>query len=170
MNTSTIEDIGKADGLVHSDDKHEVEMLEHEHKPSDAAATAGIDMRGQELTGYEDLTLFQTLMKFKKTSLICFAVTFSACAEGYEVRKDLQRSFSMLKLDHTTARVYRSEWRTTSTPTPVSIMPSEARLTPSTANESYLQVSWRSGLLSVLPAKSWVRSDSLCEAWNISRL
>ncbi|KAG7527584.1 hypothetical protein FFLO_06790 [Filobasidium floriforme] len=85
MNTSTIEDIGKADGLVHSDDKHEVEMLEHEHKPSDAAATAGIDMRGQELTGYEDLTLFQTLMKFKKTSLICFAVTFSACAEGYEI-------------------------------------------------------------------------------------
>jgi hypothetical protein len=45
MNTSTIEDIGKADGLVHSDDKHEVEMLEHEHKPSDAAATAGIDAR-----------------------------------------------------------------------------------------------------------------------------
>lgn len=55
-----------------------------------------VSMRGQELTGYEDLTLFQILMKFKKTSLICFAVTFSACAEGYEVRKDLQGSLSML--------------------------------------------------------------------------
>ena len=63
-----------------------------EEKPSaqhheNASADADQDMHGQELTGFEDLTLFQTLKMFKKTSLLCLAVTFTACAEGYEVRQ-----------------------------------------------------------------------------------
>ena len=44
-----------------------------------------VDNQGQELTGYEDLGLWQTAKLFKKTCLLCLAVSFSAAAEGYEV-------------------------------------------------------------------------------------
>lgn len=89
MNTATLNHPDSANAPYNMDNKQEIEMLENE-KPSvhfneHASADVGGDMRGQELTGYEDLTLFQTLKTFKKTSLLCFAVTFTACAEGYEV-------------------------------------------------------------------------------------
>jgi hypothetical protein len=89
MNTATINKVDTGDASYNMDNKQEVEMLESEkpsvHYVEHASAEAEQDMRGQELTGYEDLTLFQTLKTFKKTSLLCLAVTFTACAEGYEV-------------------------------------------------------------------------------------
>jgi hypothetical protein len=89
MNTATINKVDPGDASYNMDNKQEVEMLESEkpsvHYVEDASAEAEQDMRGQELTGYEDLTLFQTLKTFKKTSLLCLAVTFTAAAEGYEV-------------------------------------------------------------------------------------
>ena len=89
MNTATINKVDPGDASYNMDNKQEVEMLESEkpsvHYVEHASAKAEQDMRGQELTGYEDLTLFQTLKTFKKTSLLCLAVTFTAAAEGYEV-------------------------------------------------------------------------------------
>lgn len=89
MNTATINKVDPGDASYNMDNKQEVEMLESEkpsvHYVEHAGADAGQEMHGQELTGYEDLTLFQTLKTFKKTSLLCLAVTFTACAEGYEV-------------------------------------------------------------------------------------
>ena len=80
-----------SDIMYNLDTKQEIDMIEVE-KPSvqhqeNASADADQDMHGQELTGFEGLTLFQTLKMFKKTSLLCLAVTFTACAEGYEVRQ-----------------------------------------------------------------------------------
>lgn len=70
------------------DHKHEIEMVENEKSITfDARPHGDIDNMGQELTGYEDLTLWQTAKTFKKTCLLCLAVTFSAAAEGYEVSR-----------------------------------------------------------------------------------
>jgi hypothetical protein len=41
---------------------------------------------GLQLTGFEDLGIFATLNRFKLASLICLAMTFSAAADGYQVR------------------------------------------------------------------------------------
>lgn len=70
--------------------KDDIKMLEHaaaltlEGNPKLKDANLG-----QELTGYEDLTLWQTAKTFKKTCLLCLAVTFSAAAEGYEASRSI---------------------------------------------------------------------------------
>ncbi|EXK29491.1 hypothetical protein FOMG_13967 [Fusarium oxysporum f. sp. melonis 26406] len=41
--------------------------------------------RGQGISGYEELSPWQTIMRFKLNSLVCFAVTFSAATDGYQI-------------------------------------------------------------------------------------
>jgi len=41
--------------------------------------------RGQGISGYEELSPWQTIMRFKVNSLVCFAVTFSAATDGYQI-------------------------------------------------------------------------------------
>lgn len=41
--------------------------------------------KGQGVSGYERLTLWETVMKFKLSSLVCFAVTITAGADGYQI-------------------------------------------------------------------------------------
>lgn len=41
--------------------------------------------RGQGLTGYEELTWWEAVKLFKMNALICFAVTFSAATDGYQI-------------------------------------------------------------------------------------
>ena len=52
-------------------------------KNSDAAADAAI--RGQAITGYEELTPWQTVKHFKMATAICFAAAFSAATDGYQI-------------------------------------------------------------------------------------
>lgn len=46
---------------------------------SDAAA------RGQGTTGYETLSVFETVKKFKMNAFICLLVAVSAAADGYQI-------------------------------------------------------------------------------------
>ncbi|KAL7916798.1 sugar transporter [Trichoderma velutinum] len=43
------------------------------------------EARGQGVSGYETLSAFQTVMKFKVATFVCFLVTFSAAADGYQI-------------------------------------------------------------------------------------
>ncbi|RSH83832.1 hypothetical protein EHS25_005447 [Saitozyma podzolica] len=71
---------------VIEEDKIQVEhqepthVLNQEKQFKDAAAE-----KGQGFSGYEDLSLFQTISKFKVATLICFAVTLSAATDGYQI-------------------------------------------------------------------------------------
>ncbi|KAL4789744.1 general substrate transporter [Aspergillus venezuelensis] len=40
---------------------------------------------GQGTSGFETLTVWQTVQKFKMNAFICFAVTFSAATDGYQI-------------------------------------------------------------------------------------
>lgn len=40
---------------------------------------------GQGLTGFENLTVWQTISTFKVASLLCFLVSISAAADGYQI-------------------------------------------------------------------------------------
>jgi hypothetical protein len=42
--------------------------------------------QGQEVSGYETLGLWETVMKFKMTTFICFMMCFSAATDGYQVK------------------------------------------------------------------------------------
>ena len=47
---------------------------------ADAAA------RGQGTTGYEELSIWQTVKAFKVTSAVCFLAALSAATDGYQIR------------------------------------------------------------------------------------
>ncbi|KAK4119734.1 general substrate transporter [Parathielavia appendiculata] len=49
----------------------------------DAAADAAV--RGQATTGYETLTLWETVMTFKVSTAVCFFAAFSAATDGYQI-------------------------------------------------------------------------------------
>ena len=53
------------------------------HDPKDVAAEAAA--KGQVTTGYETLTLWQTVMTFKVSTAVCFAAAFSAATDGYQI-------------------------------------------------------------------------------------
>ncbi|KAH8882381.1 general substrate transporter [Thozetella sp. PMI_491] len=59
------------------------EEVEEAFKGSDLVLDAAA--RGQTTTGYENLTLWQTVKMFKVASLICFAAAFSAATDGYQI-------------------------------------------------------------------------------------
>ncbi|KAL1864281.1 hypothetical protein VTK73DRAFT_5991 [Phialemonium thermophilum] len=48
-------------------------------------ATVEAVVQGQAATGYETLTLWETVMTFKVSTLVCFAAAFSAATDGYQV-------------------------------------------------------------------------------------
>jgi hypothetical protein len=41
--------------------------------------------KGQATSGYEDLTLWETVSKFKFASIYCFIAAMSAAADGYQL-------------------------------------------------------------------------------------
>ncbi|RSL50195.1 hypothetical protein CEP54_012051 [Fusarium duplospermum] len=47
--------------------------------------TSSAEAQGQGLTGYEHLSIWQTIKKFKLASTICFVAAISAAAEGYQI-------------------------------------------------------------------------------------
>jgi len=64
-------------------DHDELRDGEKDLKSSDAVADAAI--RGQAITGYEDLTPWQTVKQFKMATALCFAAAFSAATDGYQI-------------------------------------------------------------------------------------
>lgn len=52
-------------------------------KPSDAINDAAAT--GQGVSGYENLSLWQTIKAFKVNAAVCFAVSFSAATDGYQI-------------------------------------------------------------------------------------
>jgi hypothetical protein len=53
------------------------------HDPKDAVLEAAA--QGQTTTGYETLSLWQTVMTFKVSTAVCFAAAFSAATDGYQI-------------------------------------------------------------------------------------
>lgn len=60
------------------------EMADHkEILVEDVAGDAAAN--GQGLTGFENLTVWQTIITFKVASLLCFLISISAAADGYQI-------------------------------------------------------------------------------------
>jgi hypothetical protein len=57
--------------------------IETAAKPAEVAIEAAD--KGQATSGYEDLTLWQTVAQFKFASLYCFIAAMSAAADGYQL-------------------------------------------------------------------------------------
>ncbi|KAJ4075643.1 hypothetical protein NW769_015391 [Fusarium oxysporum] len=51
--------------------------------PKDLTSEAAA--RGQGISGYEELTPWETIKKFKMNAAVCFAVTVSAATDGYQI-------------------------------------------------------------------------------------
>lgn len=41
--------------------------------------------QGQATTGYEHLTIWETIKTFKMATLVCFLAAFSAATDGYQI-------------------------------------------------------------------------------------
>ncbi len=51
--------------------------------PKDAAVNAA--MKGQAITGYETLGVWETVKTFRMCTLMCFLAAFSAATDGYQI-------------------------------------------------------------------------------------
>ncbi|KAL3485888.1 general substrate transporter [Aspergillus germanicus] len=61
----------------------EKEHVEDSLKPGEAAADAAA--QGQAVSGYEGLSLWETIKTFKIATMVCFAAAFSAATDGYQI-------------------------------------------------------------------------------------
>ncbi|RSH89648.1 hypothetical protein EHS25_002199 [Saitozyma podzolica] len=66
-----------------TDDKHFSEHHEAGHDKLDRLGDAAA--KGQLVSGYESLSVWQTVQKFKMAFLVCFAATFAASTDGYQI-------------------------------------------------------------------------------------
>ncbi|KAH8806186.1 hexose transporter [Xylogone sp. PMI_703] len=68
----------------HADPVQRIETRDDpDPKSSDAALDAAT--KGQVVTGYEDLSVWDTVKTFKLCTFICFAMAFSAATDGYQI-------------------------------------------------------------------------------------
>ena len=80
---------GNAEPSKHS--AEHVEMTdEGEVKPSEAILDAA--SKGQAVSGYEDLGIWETIKTFKLGTIVCFAMAFSAATDGYQVGSVIAQS------------------------------------------------------------------------------
>lgn len=56
---------------------------EGDSKSSDAAVNAAL--RGQTISGYETLSIWETVKLFKVATASCFVAAFSAATDGYQI-------------------------------------------------------------------------------------
>ncbi|KAM0545770.1 hypothetical protein ACHAPJ_011194 [Fusarium lateritium] len=64
-------------------DELEEAHVEQAFKPTEVKAEA--EAKGQNSSGYENLTLWQTVKLFKVATAYCFAAAFSAATDGYQI-------------------------------------------------------------------------------------
>ncbi|RDW74636.1 putative MFS alpha-glucoside transporter [Aspergillus mulundensis] len=63
----------------------ELEHVDTRTAPGKSEAAIEAANRGQLVTGYEHLTVFETIKTFKLATLVCFAMAFSAATDGYQI-------------------------------------------------------------------------------------
>jgi hypothetical protein len=83
-----------------AEDKTETQGIEHQEISGDVAThamktTAEAAAQGQGTTGYESLSIWETVKTFKMNAFICFLVTFSAATDGYQIAYVSQPPLSM---------------------------------------------------------------------------
>jgi hypothetical protein len=119
-----------------AEDKSETQGIEHQEIIGDVATqamktTAEAAAQGQGTTGYESLSIWQTVKTFKMNAFICFLVTFSAATDGYQIAYVSQRTHEgekqsptraftnfYLGLSETSSRTPASSRSLEQTPTP----------------------------------------------------
>lgn len=76
------------DAAVERDDKF-ISDVEHMDNIGDVdrakVAIADAASKGQGLSGFEELSAWQTVKLFKLNTFICFLVAISAAADGYQI-------------------------------------------------------------------------------------
>ncbi|KAI9148987.1 alfa-L-rhamnosidase [Paramyrothecium foliicola] len=78
--TVTTETKGVDPSKMHGEEQH----LEHgQHNLKEASAEAA--SKGQDVSGYETLSIWQTIKTFKVCTLVCFMVAFSGATDGYQI-------------------------------------------------------------------------------------
>jgi len=65
-------------------DKAEIEHYDAEHMHGKGDEVADAWSKGQVATGYESVSIPQTIVKFKMACLVCFLATFAAATDGYQ--------------------------------------------------------------------------------------
>jgi hypothetical protein len=63
--------------------------------------------KGQIATGYETISIPQTIMKFKMACLVCFLATFAAATDGYQSESSFSMPHSLACGAYGTARGLR---------------------------------------------------------------
>ncbi|KAL4900635.1 hypothetical protein BDW74DRAFT_182470 [Aspergillus multicolor] len=63
----------------------ELEQVDTRNAPGKSEAAIEAANRGQLATGYEHLTVIETIKTFKLATLVCFAMAFSAATDGYQI-------------------------------------------------------------------------------------
>lgn len=66
--------------IEHQETQHDAHVEPHVKEASMEAAA-----KGQGISGYEGLSLWQTVKAFKVNTLTCFIVAFSAATDGYQI-------------------------------------------------------------------------------------
>lgn len=63
------------------------QFAEHDRIDDDGDKDAAVDAatKGQTATGYETLSLWETVKTFKLATAICVAASFSAATDGYQI-------------------------------------------------------------------------------------
>ncbi|KAH8894278.1 general substrate transporter [Thozetella sp. PMI_491] len=64
---------------------NEYAQPDKEHGINSEELALGAAAQGQGISGFESLTWWETVKAFKVTAAICFAVTFSAATDGYQI-------------------------------------------------------------------------------------
>ena len=65
--------------------EHREALEQGNEQPDVKEASMEAAAKGQGVSGYETLTLWQTVKAFKVNSLTCFIVAFSAATDGYQI-------------------------------------------------------------------------------------
>lgn len=67
--------------IEHNDQHHDAE---HAAATSKDENVADAYSKGQIATGYETISIPQTIMQFKMACFVCFLATFAAATDGYQ--------------------------------------------------------------------------------------
>lgn len=66
------------------------DLVEHDTTKPDVIGNA--HDKGQVATGYEDVSIPQTIVTFKMACLVCFMATFAAATDGYQSKSKRMQS------------------------------------------------------------------------------
>jgi hypothetical protein len=74
-------------------------------------ASAEAAAKGQGISGYETLTIWQTIKTFKVCTFVCFMVAFSGATDGYQIGCVTHRSVFILGTDNISIALMETSWQ-----------------------------------------------------------